>query len=431
MKKWASWLWLPAFFLSLLFAVQLAQRLGFFIDETVDNSAAAYHFFRTGIYSAVRFAKPFDVEITSGLPVTWISGLVWMLGGSLFIQRVLLLAWHLLLAFWLVNVAQVVPRVRATAILWMFFLLVVPNWQTLLQNLAEVEGAILFALALLYATRQPLVAGALLGTAVWGCKIIILPGALLLLAFVPAGQVFFNQRRAGEAITLLAKFCAGFLLPLFIWMAYIALRSGGQLAWEWPYRLFYFVTHQGGAGLAQERLSLSERLGSPQLEWVTYNAGMKVRILFLLALPAFYLLAGFISRSARDGFRSLVSQITGMPYQAVLGLYLAFNLFYGVWWFFFHPVMIYRHIQFALVASFLVGSVFAFAWVRGFRGARYFLPMAGLFFCAYFLKLNFQTFQGTEPRPFYSSLCRTRLLTRQCLTETYWSLVPPADRQPE
>lgn len=421
-------LWILAVALCLSFCVQVALKLGFFVDETVDNSAAAYHFMKTGIYSAVRFSKPFDAEITSGLPLTWISGVVWLSGGSLFLQRVLLLAWHLGLFFALLALAVPSPQkvlgrfglVRATFLLWMFLLFLIPNWQTVLQNLAEIQGAIFYAFAFLLLRRQPLLAGFLLGTAVWGCKVVILPGALLLIFMLPAWDVVFHEQRLKAGAASALKAFVGLFLPMLIWMAYITVRLDFDAALRWPTELFHFVTHQGGAGLSGIKYSLAERLSLSSFEWVNYPIGMKVRILFFVFAPVLV----FFDSLLQLGRRWQKSD------KAILALYAAFNLGYGYWWFFRHPVMIYRHFQFALVTSFLF-----LCWLYGpiiwrhFQ-ARFPLRVALLLFLAlYFLKSNAQYLNMEPGEGYYSQFCRDRLLTKACLTDTYWLLLPEEARE--
>ncbi|MGZ3694473.1 MAG: hypothetical protein ACXWQO_09850 [Bdellovibrionota bacterium] len=419
-------LWCLAGLSCLAFCILTALQLGFFIDETVDNSAAAFHFFQTGIYSAVRFTKPFDPAITSGLPLTWISGLVWVLRGNLFLQRLLLLAWHLGLFLVLVGTAtkqslRSLRVITAAGLIWMSFLFFIPNWQTLLQNLAEVEGALLFALAFLSMKQRPFLGGLLLGVAVWGCKIVILPGALCLLFIPLALEMIASRRLLRERVLAILFQLLGLILPLAIWLVYIAARTDLNYALKWPFELFNFVAHQGGSGLSESRhLGLSERLTSPQLEWVSFPMGMKARILFLVFAPILVFL-----ESIFGGWRK-----ASESKKINLALYSVINAGYGYWWFFLHPVMIYRHFQFALAISFFFLCFFygpsIWRWLES-RPARLLLLL--VLFSGYFLKLSFQFWGVPGEKGYYSLLCRGDLLTKDCLTQAYWQLVPDADKK--
>ena len=417
--RFATVLCLCALAFSLRLAVQTALATGYFVDEIADTTSAAYNFFRNGFYTGVRYSDPFNANHSTGLPVTWISGLYWLGGfGNLFTQRLLLLAWHSLLLggmTWLFLAELGKPNLKrvvvAAAWFWMFYLALVPNWQNLLLNLGELEGALLFGYALALRERRPWLAGICIGTALWGCKFVILPAALTLIFLLPGLEWLLGRRSFLAFVNQSLRLFAGSFAYLALFMIAMAFMANPGLALAWPGKVLHFVFFEGASGYTVDRAySLAERLTRADFEWVAYSSGMKARILFLLFLPPALLLFEL----ARERFRSRL-----LPFLACLSLV---SVAYAYWWFFRHPSMIYRHLQTALALS-LVGAFWYFIHVQFSRrwqeALRFALPILFLF---YFVRLHAAL---TGPAPvdgYYSERCREVLFSEACLGPTYYKI---------
>ena len=425
--------------------VQLAILLGFFVDETVDTSVAAYNFFRTGIYFGGRNPMSFDPELSTGLPVTWISGLVWNFGGSLLQQRTLLIGWQSVL-FFLVSVAFVrweEPGKKSTRQtlaaawipfcgIWLAYLALVPNWLTFLQNLGEVPGCAFLAAGFLFRARRPLLAGALGGIAVWGCKFVQLPAALLFFFLLPIYEWLRGQRNAEQTRRILLRAAIGFFIPLLCWLSWIAVRTDISSAITWPYRLLEFVLFRGASGYSNaEYLSLGERLSSPAFEWMGYRFAIKWRILALTFAP--FLIYGIDRALRRLDHRPSSNFLPGIRRDSFFVVFFLLNGLYGIWWFFFHPNMIYRHYQSALVLSLLACLFYlrGLVWPLVMERWKWAFVMVPLLFLAFFVNA-FAAIYASPVRPrLFVFGCRENLITPSCLSPVYWKVLSDFAATPE
>jgi hypothetical protein len=175
----------------MLRTIHAADFEGSFIDEQV-NVQAGYHFFTQGNYTSNIIGGLFPPGITTGMATTWVSGIVFLLGGSLFHARLALAGIIYLqaglLSFFIVRRYDG-SRLSAAA-LGVVLLAVLTRWVPFcwgfIQSLGELQGALLIAWCLFFLPRRPHVAFLCLGASVWGCKFIYLPTALIILGLYSA-----------------------------------------------------------------------------------------------------------------------------------------------------------------------------------------------------------------------------------------------------
>jgi len=230
--------------------------------DEIFNLDTVITLYRTGDYTTRHLGgHPFDPVVSAGVVTTWVDGLVFMLGGSLFQARLLDGLLHLLvvtaLAFALAR-SRGVDRLAAVALslaVWVATLLVTG------QELRIINGGEIWAFAYLAAgtfliDRRPRAACFLWGLAVWLGKIIYLPFATVLLVVTIASRIRADRARGHlpgllapvrEAATLLLAF----MLPLLAWMSIVWLSTDTAtlLAWSSSYVVFV-VHHSTGIHLA-------------------------------------------------------------------------------------------------------------------------------------------------------------------------------------
>lgn len=311
-----------------------ADHQGYFIDEIVDNTQAAYNLFRTGIYTSGRFSRPFDTEISSGIVTSWPSGLVWLWHGNLFVQRLCyaFLCWSffMLLGFlYFSKIRKLEARwsILIASALWMCCLHL-PYWHGFLLNLGELPGALCIGFGIYFLPAYPRLSAFFWGLAVWGCKFIYLP---VVVAFMVPTTL---RPQAGRKVVYL-------LLPLLAWLLLIFINAGPSVMVAWFPNMVHFVVH-GPSGMSNipKFNSLIERWA--HLEWGSYSFGTKAKMLVLLFGPLIVGAWIFMFRKRKYTKRELLFLA------AVCGLMCLFI----PWYFLIHPAMFARHIQPALYVGF-------------------------------------------------------------------------------
>ena len=229
-----------------------------------------------------------------------------------------------------------------------------PYWHGFIYNLGELPGAILVGLGLVACARRPHLAAFFWGLAAWHTKPVYFPVPLLLTL---ACAWSFPVPIRGK-LSKLASLFSIFLLPLFIWLIFAAVRFGiaeatNQVTTIAGFIGIYSQTHQDFQPLYQlskigNPLSFSHlisRLNDPHLEWsMSYiSFGTKLKAVALSLGSVVITLAGLASQRPADrrAFTTLAS-----------GALSVMVLAYTYWWFMLHPTMWMRHFQPAMYIGF-------------------------------------------------------------------------------
>ena len=340
---------------SLFFAFQLLSFHVFyqpyFVDEILDIESS-FNFLKYGHYTFSFFRednKYFAPGCSVGIVSGWPSALGWAIGGSMVYARFMSIAYCFLLfavLCWLFVKYHLSSKfsfyVLFTSIAWLATFRIVPYAvDGVVMTLGEFSGAMVLGIGLVLMKPRPIWGSFFLGLCVWHTKFIYLPFAML--------GVFclgydFNESFS-KNIKQLTKYFLWFLLPLFVWLVIIWLRTGLTGLVSWLSIRLGFIKY-GGSGLdgTPHVTGLFNRLNT--LEWKDYNPGRKVRVLFLLGGASALLVLNVLYR-----FRRKLTDRNKDVFET--GLFLLIILF-TVWYFFWHRFMFIRHLEPALLACWAV-----------------------------------------------------------------------------
>ena len=346
------------FFLIAVFALDALVRQPF-VDEGMAIQAA-FHFFKDFQYAfypdQARNFGAFEPGLSIGIASSWVSGLAWGFGGSVFLVRLAVIFYHFILIFLVADLLAKmrnwndVSRLVFIAISLFIAIKCVPyTLDSVGHGLGEVSGFLVLLLGFLVGNRSSKGNGylwgiLLLGVCVWHTKFIFFP-------FAVVGGVWLYARAldrdakvlwSKEGITELSKCLLVFLLPLLFWLVLIVLRTGFAGLAEWFFRRTNHL-YIGNSGLnGPPRVTgLFNRLASPQLEWARSPARLRVEVLVLLFGPIGLLLLDWM-KNFRQKSHDWVLRV-GLS---------GFLVFFTLWWFLWHKEMWLRHIQPALLVGF-------------------------------------------------------------------------------
>ena len=359
-----KWTLVIALNLCVMAAVLIQDGLssGCLVDE-LNSVGAASNFFRTGRFELalprqgaiqdrtvlgawhVFTNGPFTPGQSIGFAASWMSGLFWNVGGSLWWARLGSLCNHLLLisaVSFLAARRLAIPRVEtwaAVSFLWLLTLSVVPyTINGISHSLGESPAALWLVIGFLAGFDSAFLGALSVGVGVWLAKLIFLPVGLAIVGF----HGWRSWRDGTPSLwRALGTAAAGFVLPQFAWLLWIALLSGPSASIEWVEGWLSFIKYgQSGLDGVPHVTGLINRLRDPGLEWVRYEWKIKLRIVALLLIPPVLLLL-FARRRER-------------PMKALCGSLALCSLLYGGWYFLWHPTMWLRHVQPALMLGWSV-----------------------------------------------------------------------------
>jgi len=309
-----------------------------FEDEII-NSQAACNFFKYGNYTSLVIRGIFPPAISTGLATTWLSGVVLLCGGSLFVARV---AYGILVYAQVLFLVAVFTRplgwswrrvLGVGGILMAVLVWTVPYNFGFIKGLGELQGALFIGWAIACSTVSLPGAFLLLGCAVWGCKFIYLPTALLigLALIISQPKVSLTQKLRNFI------FCSlFFILPLLIWILIIFWNFGYEQAGIWFKEFCNFVMGDKSGIQENVNLGLWERLHSSNFEWNSLPGRMKARMVGYYGVTAilfFVVLKGKMVKSWLDK--------SGLT---IIAIFIGSSLIYA-WYFRYSQVMWPRHLQ--------------------------------------------------------------------------------------
>ena len=329
----------------------------YFVDEIL-NAQAASTLFREGNYSGWFIGGNFPTGISSGIAATWVSGLVFLFGGNLFLARLLtglfVFAQLLILIFLFARRKFSEPAVAmAVAVILTSLLFHLPYWFGFIQSLGEMQGALFVGWGLLILGRCPLLSFFLLGVAVWHCKLMYLPMTGLLIAAYVVSEEGGWKKKIGAAV----KAGLMFMLPMMLWWALIWIRFDlpTVLASTRNYIGFASGYHSGVSGASPSAgWTLGQRL--ERLEWANLSLVNRTEMLILflgpLVLTAIVLPRYFTWRNGRRDILLFLAAVTAL-------------LLYMYWYFLVSPMMWVRQVSPGLYLGFAL-IFFLAARVRAF-----------------------------------------------------------------
>jgi len=293
----------------------------------------------------------------SGIFGSGLGASVFFLGGDLLYSRVTVATLDTLIALfigfslfrrWFFGLLQ---SILGASIFWGLSVttpFALPYWHGFIYNLGELPGALVLALGLLLWARRPHLGAFFCGLVAWHTKPVYFPVPLLLTL---ASAWSFPVPILGK-LSKLASLMSIFLLPLFIWLIFAAVRFGiaeatNQLTTTFGFIGVYNYSHREFQPLYQlskigNPLSLSHLISRlNNLEWSHpyYTFGTKLKVVALSLGSVGITLAGLASQRPADrrAFTTLAS--------CALSVMV---LLYTYWWFMLHPTMYTRHFQPAL-----------------------------------------------------------------------------------
>lgn len=392
--------------------------LPYFCDEIEFYTQSAYGFLTRFNYNSLEYPHPFDGTFNGGLLASWPCGIVWLFGGSLFQQR-LLIAAVAGVSLYLVLKMRVFRDLKLSRFDFMALGLVaglmtlhVPYAFGFLGTPGELQGAIYFLLAISWIHKRPLWAAFILGMVVWHVKFVF-----ILMAVFLAGGVFFERWRAQNLKVMdVLRWGFSFLLPLLLWWLLIWVRFDFAAVSTWMKDFTYnIVFHMGGP---QQWTNLSDRLRN--LEWKNYDTGTQIKVLLLLFLPILFLAAA----GGAHLFLKIKLRFSAIAVSLMLAL-----LSYAYWYFFLHHLMWLRHLQ----PSLYLGLGLLFYWVLGpfkpllnriLKVNRVLKDKRWLYVCL-LIFLMFETkyfFSGSwrANEETYARKCKGTPYSRECVPEHRW-----------
>ena len=365
-QRLANWLMVAGIILLTVNSARIVYRSIYSEIVFVDEWA-----YTLSIYNLLSSLTPAGADISgieryvggSGIFGSGIGASVFFLGGDLLYSRVTVATLDTLIALfigfslfrrWFFGPLQ---SILGANIFWGLSVttpFALPYWHGFIYNLGELPGAILVGLGLVACARRPHLAAFFWGLVAWHTKPLYFPVPLLLTL---ASAWSFPVPIRGK-LSKLASLMSIFLLPLFIWLIFAAVRFGiteaaNQVTTIAGFIGIYSQTHQDFQPLYQlskigNPFSLSHlisRLNDPNLEWsqsfITF--GTKLKVVALSLGSVVITLAGLASQRPADrrAFTTLASF-------AISVMVLA----YTYWWFMLHPTMWMRHFQPAIYIGF-------------------------------------------------------------------------------
>jgi len=377
----------------------------------------------------------FEPGMSIGLLSTFPGGVGWLFGGSLFFSRLFHGFYFLGLLFLLgLSVVYTFRVYEQKARLTFFSLIFISGYLSLkfiptltdniIYGMGEYSGSMLWLCATLLALRHPFISSFFLGCVLFHTKFIFLPYCGLSFLFL----VFWHKmdfKKITQSLLL-------FLLPLFLWVSLIYLRTGSEGLDLWLQgRGFHISYAKTGTGShlsetlethmpVAPRLSISERLESPVLEWTRYSLSIQLKIIFLLLLGVVSTVFSFFYFFRQKAFVPPSKSPLILSF-FFLGLAFVFLIFTS-WYFVLHSEMWLRHILPTLFISYCVGAFVLFIFYFKFgknlldkntKKLKFILPVMLLFFTGLGLRdfknvwTQFHLFQKNSPEAVvYSQLCQ-------------------------
>ena len=384
-------------FLFLIKLIHKADTMSFFVDEVINNQAV-YNLFTIGDYTSRIQHEKFDPAITSGILTTWLSGVVFLNGGNLFQSRLIIAVFMffqmlVLGVLFMKKYIKPLPERIIFSLISIFALFYFPYWYGFIYNLGELQGALLLGWGLLILNRFPPLAYFMLGGAVWLCKMIYLPCAILWGAASALSTPGVLSRKAKSGILFLFFF----FFPLFFWMMLIYLKFDWSVLKAWFIQFTHFF--HGHSGL-DRALTLSERLHT--MEWANLKFHTKFEIIFFLIFPVIY------------GIYVLLREISWGEERPKFLLVLAtmgFLILHTYWYFFISGFMWARHAQPGLYIGFGL-LCFLLLQTKLFFSHNSFLYLPRILFVLFCIVLFFQilTFKKSWP-----TISKTATFARLCV----------------
>lgn len=340
--------WILYLFAAVGIALNIAKLVynadvqSYFVDEIL-NDQAALNFFREGNYSGWFLSGKFPAGISSGIVSTWISGLVFLAGGNLFLARLMT---GLFIFFQLIALIFLFARRRfsgpaalAVAVILTSMIFHFPYWFGFMQSMGEMQGALLIGWGLLILGRYPWAGFFLFGLAVWHCKFMYMP----MTAFLTAAYVLSQEGGWKKKLATAVQAAFMIMLSQMLWAAFIWFRFDLDTMLQWLNKSMVFVTggHSGMKEVSSTNSSLAQRL--TELEWATLSSINRLEILTFFFMPLLMMI--FI------GVRYLSWRKDGRTALMLTGACLALIL-YAYWYFFISPSMWVKQIQPGLYLGF-------------------------------------------------------------------------------
>ena len=386
-----------------------------FTTDEVANVQAVTSFFKDGSYQSVRYG----VVYSSGIAVTWPSAVGWYLGKNMLASRIgcAFFSWFfaIILGFCFLRDAGY-SRISAfisSVCLWTFITtspFALPYWFGFMYNLGELNSIILIGFGFLLISKKPFLSVFIFGTAIWHGKYIYLP----FIFFILLGNLLVQKLSVRALMIKICSYAVVFLLPLLIWIGWLALRFDISIVKQWLMtQMGFFDQYSEIHGLQSPiRVSISvllERLRLPELEWTSYSMGTKIKnLLFSFGAIGFTLIS-FIAVKTK--------KLDATSKELWLSLMAAATIcLYSIWYFFVHQYMWQRYFQPALYIGLGLFIVWGSKWERKYP--KYLWPGLCL---AIVLLLTAQVMKGIkhpilQAQPSYARLC-TDLYGMQCAPE--------------
>jgi len=332
-----------------LFWIKLNSQ-GFFIDE-VRNVQTAWNFFLHGQFTVDMLAPlhgAFQPDGSTGIASNWPGGLGWLISGTIEGARILNLIFVLGLAIWIClllwkaffspkqqqSLGVSIPAFWYASVGLLFFSFPPGTTDTALLSLGETSGFLILVAGAFYLRKVPALGAFILGICVWHTKQVYLPFAGALLA-APLLHSDIKAYRLSSRVRDAFSQGGFFLLPLLIWLGLIWIQTGWQGLSTWTHGRINFLTSLSTLQHLPP-MTLLERLRSPLLEWVSFGAFQKLKILALLLVPAIDL--GILA--VKDQRRRLSWALASACF-----------IYFLHWYFHSHPTMWLRHILPALLCG--------------------------------------------------------------------------------
>jgi len=231
-------------------------RWDIFFPDEIYNLDPILTFFRTGDYTSKSQGNhPFDPVLSSGILATWLNGLVYVVGGNLYRERLasalVQFAIATYFAFRLLR-SRGVARVHALVIAlgtWTTLIVVGCHYLRII-NTGEIWGFIYLAAGFFFVERSPPLAAFVWGLGTWLAKIIYLPYSGLLVVALALGRALESSRETAGALPLrllanVTRLGLAFVAPVFLWMALIVVRYDFATLGHWMFSYVTFVAKHG------------------------------------------------------------------------------------------------------------------------------------------------------------------------------------------
>ncbi|MBN2385221.1 hypothetical protein JXQ70_20285 [bacterium] len=264
-----------------------ADKHPYYLDECV-NTRAAINLIKYLNYTDI-LRRAYPPYVTTGFGATWPSAVAWLLLiNNLFEARIFIsfIVWiHFGLIVWFFfrrrnyNPYSIICLI---SILWALSLRCV-FWYGFLLNMGELIGILWIATSILFFSARkghPYWAALCLGIAVWSCKLIYLPAALVLGVTYFLYDTYKNGKWGVNRFRVAAGLGLMFFLPLLLWMSLIYLKFGYASLEKWCMDLGNYIQSNPTA-LKRTSIShgLQARSNNPVGEWYRLSAGTQFKIL--------------------------------------------------------------------------------------------------------------------------------------------------------